>query len=455
MSNQERPTLSLCMIVRNESRFLADCLSSVRDVVDQIVVVDTGSTDNTVEIAKKFGAEVHHFEWCDHFAAARNASIQHATGDWILWMDADERLWKESRETLLNELTVEKEPVMVLVQIASVVKAGQHVHMSTGHRLFTNHHGIYFSGRIHEQISPSVSKMGGKTRNSKIILDHLGYDNADQALQDHKRLRNRKLLEQMAEECPDSAYAHFTLAQHYVLSEEIEKSLPHFQKGLDLDQFDKAMTVSLYNAFAEACMKVQDLDKAEDLLRYSLKLQANQIGGYYLSYRVAMERGEHASARKYLLKLAEQNRRTRPEDNQISTDIIINESQIDFELGQLALREGNFEEALTYLEKVLPVHPENTRLLRQLAELYLKTQRLSEARTVLCKLWEKEPENAQVADLLSVVLIKMERFREASMVLEKSLAYDPTPVLVRRLAGIYAKGGDQQRALNLLQTLPQ
>ena len=253
MSNRKRPTLSLCMIVKNESRFLADCLASVQKVVDQMVGVwDTGSTDNTVEIAQKFGAEVHHFEWCDDFSAARNASIQYATGDWILWMDADERLWEESRETLLNELTVEKGAVMVQVQIASVVKAGQHVHMSTGHRLFTNHQGIKFSGRIHEQISPSVAQNGGKTRISKVILDHLGYDNADQDLQDHKRRRNRKLLEQMVAEEPNSAYAHFTLAQHYVLSEDIEKSLPHFQKGLDLDQFDRAMSVSLYNAYAEA-----------------------------------------------------------------------------------------------------------------------------------------------------------------------------------------------------------
>ena len=160
-------------------------------------------------------------------------------------------------------------------------------------------------------------------------------------------------------------------------------------------------------------------------------------------------------ARNYLKKLSDRNRKTRPEDNRISTDIIINDSQIDFELGQLAIREGNYEEAVSHLEKVLPVHPENSRLLRQLAELYLKTQRVSGARNVLSKLWEKEPENTQVADLLSVVLIKMERFREASMVLEKSLVSDPSPVLVRRLAGIYAKEGDQERAMALLQALPQ
>ncbi|HUZ07318.1 MAG TPA: glycosyltransferase, partial [Candidatus Paceibacterota bacterium] len=84
--------LSVCLIVKNEEQFLAQCLKSVRPIAQQIVVVDTGSTDRTVEIAKEFGAEIHSFAWCDDFAAARNAALEHATGDWILMLDADEEL---------------------------------------------------------------------------------------------------------------------------------------------------------------------------------------------------------------------------------------------------------------------------------------------------------------------------------------------------------------------------
>ena len=77
-------TVSLCMIVKNEEAYLADCLASAKPFVDEMVIVDTGSTDRTVEIAERFGAKVFHFPWCDDFAAARNESLRHASGDWIL-----------------------------------------------------------------------------------------------------------------------------------------------------------------------------------------------------------------------------------------------------------------------------------------------------------------------------------------------------------------------------------
>jgi len=85
-------TVSLCMIVKNEEAYLADCLASAKPFVDEMVIVDTGSTDRTVEIAQRFGANVFHFPWCDDFAAARNESLRHASGDWILEVDADERV---------------------------------------------------------------------------------------------------------------------------------------------------------------------------------------------------------------------------------------------------------------------------------------------------------------------------------------------------------------------------
>ena len=85
-------TLSLCMIVRDEEEMLPGCLAPLRDVVDEIVVVDTGSTDATVEIAESFGARVVHFPWNGSFADARNVSIDAATGDWIMYLDADEHM---------------------------------------------------------------------------------------------------------------------------------------------------------------------------------------------------------------------------------------------------------------------------------------------------------------------------------------------------------------------------
>ena len=83
------PSVSACMIVKNEADNLDRCLRSLKGAVDDIIVVDTGSTDETVSIAKRHHAQVLTFTWCDDFAAARNESIRHATSDWVLWLDAD------------------------------------------------------------------------------------------------------------------------------------------------------------------------------------------------------------------------------------------------------------------------------------------------------------------------------------------------------------------------------
>src|SRR5207245_5074676 len=92
--------VSLCMIVKNEEANLGACLASVADLVDEIILVDTGSTDKTKEIAAQFGARVFDFPWVDSFAAARNECLRHATGAWIFWLDADDRLDEDNRQRL-------------------------------------------------------------------------------------------------------------------------------------------------------------------------------------------------------------------------------------------------------------------------------------------------------------------------------------------------------------------
>ena len=99
--------ISLCMIVRNEESYLPECLESVADVVNEIIIVDTGSTDNTKKIAESFGATVFDFTWVDDFSKARNYSLSKASNDWILYLDADERLDKNSINELV-ELSFQK-----------------------------------------------------------------------------------------------------------------------------------------------------------------------------------------------------------------------------------------------------------------------------------------------------------------------------------------------------------
>ena len=95
-------TLSLCMITKNEEKNISRCLNSVKEIVDEIIIVDTGSTDNTIEIAKSYGANIYHYDWTNDFSDARNKSLEKATKDWILVLDADEELPYEEGLKLKN-----------------------------------------------------------------------------------------------------------------------------------------------------------------------------------------------------------------------------------------------------------------------------------------------------------------------------------------------------------------
>ena len=114
------PTLSLCMIVRDEEQRLSSCLNSVKDCVDNVVIVDTGSIDCTVEIAQTFNeqlpTQVHHFTWCNDFSAARNAALNKVTGDWVLVLDADERLVKGIAPDIRSAIAVPDRLVVNLIR---------------------------------------------------------------------------------------------------------------------------------------------------------------------------------------------------------------------------------------------------------------------------------------------------------------------------------------------------
>jgi GT2 family glycosyltransferase len=157
---------SLCMIVRDNERTIGPCLESIRGAVEDVVVVDTGSKDDTPVIARKLGARVFHFPWCDSFAAARNESLRHARGEWIFWMDSDDTIDPENARKL-HALVRQKADSRIMGYVVSVhcpaasgpedcdVTVVQHV------KLFRNFPQLRFDGRIHEQIIPSVRAVGG------------------------------------------------------------------------------------------------------------------------------------------------------------------------------------------------------------------------------------------------------------------------------------------------------
>ncbi len=226
MSEPASSRISLCMIVRDEAQLLPGCLESVRGAVDEIVAVDTGSSDATPEIVRAHGGLLLRHAWREDFSAARNVSLDAATGDWILWMDADERLRPEEHGRLRRLIERSAAVDAYFVPIRSETPTGAQV--TRAHRLFRNHKGIRFSGRIHEQVSPSFARARAREGPSAdFTIDHLGYNFSADKLRS-KYERNLRLLEAVKRRNPRDAYVRFCLAQAQMLlgrSAEAEKEI--------------------------------------------------------------------------------------------------------------------------------------------------------------------------------------------------------------------------------------
>ena len=228
------PRLTVCLITKNEERFLAQCLESVKNLATQIVVVDTGSTDRTVEIAKSFRAEVFHFDWSDDFAAARNAALEHARGDWVLILDADEELPSDQHARLIADL---KNQNAIALRLPLVNRGQEAEGRSYVPRLFRNAPGVYYSGRIHEQVFPSLIPVGkplglGTGLGTAQILHH-GY--SQQMVKDRNKIqRNLKLLRLAIEESPEDANLAMNLGLELVRSEELIDGLAQYRRAFQL-----------------------------------------------------------------------------------------------------------------------------------------------------------------------------------------------------------------------------
>jgi tetratricopeptide (TPR) repeat protein len=194
-------SLSATLIVRDEERVLAACLQSLRSVVDEIIVVDTGSVDRSIEIAADHGAKVFHFAWCDDFSAARNAAIEHASGDWLLYIDADERVSGGNRDLLRAALGT---PGSIAARVRFRPRTGFTAYPE--YRLYRRDPRLRFDGRVHETMVPRIKRLvadeGATVVDCDLTMDHVGYDGP----QTHKAERYLRLLTQAVERDPERVY---------------------------------------------------------------------------------------------------------------------------------------------------------------------------------------------------------------------------------------------------------
>ncbi len=230
-------TLSLCMIVRDEQEMLPRCLAAVADAVDEIVIVDTGSRDGTMEIARSFGAKLIEREWTGSFAEARNVSFDAASGDWIMYLDADEVLVREDAPLLrsLTARTWREAFYLSETNYTGELEAGTAV-THNALRVFRNRPEYRFEGRLHEQIANRLpGYLPERLEATAVRVEHYGYLGAVRDSKG-KAARNIELLRMQQRESPPTPFLHYNLGSEYAAAGDPRAALAEFERAWELLQ---------------------------------------------------------------------------------------------------------------------------------------------------------------------------------------------------------------------------
>lgn len=264
--------ITLSMIVKNEEKYLEECLNSVKDLVDEIIIVDTGSSDNTLEIAKTHNALIYTYKWINDFSAARNFALGKSTGSWILYMDADERLSKES-VIKIKEITQrfnKTDKVGLRCFVNNIDEKNGKPKLMRYARFFRNTPEISFSGKVHEQIEDSLITNGYDIIDTDIEIIHIGYNIGDEGIKE-KAQRNLDLLLTEYKE-NNSAYYAFHLGNTYEILQDYQTAVYFYKIALEDERLNKAYRSVCYLHIADYYdSEVHDLKTADQMIAEGLK----------------------------------------------------------------------------------------------------------------------------------------------------------------------------------------
>ncbi len=288
----------LTMIVRDEENNLPRCLESVRGLFDEIVVVDTGSTDRTVEIARSFGARVFDFVWVDDFAAARNAALARATGDYAFWLDADDVVELSQRRNLevtLARLRKGEQTGYVVRCACDPSPDGTGGETVVDHiRLFPLRPDIRWTYRVHEQILPALRRANVPVQWTKLTVRHTGY--VDLGLRSRKLDRDTRILVQELEERPDDPFTLFNLGSISSERQDWNGALGFLRRSLAGSAPTDSIVRKLFALIARAHQMLGDSQAALHTCSEGLQLDPADAELWFRKAVVHRHRGESPAA---------------------------------------------------------------------------------------------------------------------------------------------------------------
>ncbi len=418
MTESASKRLSLCMIVRDEEQLLPGCLESVRGVVDEIVAVDTGSSDATPEIVRAHGGLLLRHAWREDFSAARNASLDAATGDWILWMDADERLRPEEHARLRRLVEGNTSEDAFSVPIRSETPTGAQV--TRAHRLFRNRRGIRFSGRVHEQVSPSFARIRARSGSSAdFTIDHLGYNFSADKLR-RKAERNLRLLDAAKRQNPRDAYVRFCRGQALLLLDDAagaEKEIRAALGQAPSDPISKRLPDDLraaaFNNLAQCALGRGAPEEALRRCAESLSTCPKQVTAHLMAYYVHRELRRPEQALQALI--AADRLLDQPSAGGSATEVTMDRAEFWRAMGESQLQLGRPAQARHSFQRALAARKGRChKTLTALAQCAIAENTLEEALRLANEASALAPEDDGPAELACFILLKLGQFSEAA-----------------------------------------
>jgi tetratricopeptide (TPR) repeat protein len=361
--------LSLCMIVKNEEASLPQVLESVQPVVDEMVILDTGSSDRTIDIAQEYGARVYHFQWCNDFCAARNQALQYVRGKWVLVLDADEVLTPEIVPEI--QQAIKNDRYLVINLIRQEVGATQSPY-SLVSRLFRHHPDIYFSRPYHSLVDDSVSQLVQREPDWQVIslstvgILHYGYQPGAIAALD-KYTRAKTAMEGFLADHPNDAYLCSKLGALYVQIGQVEEGITLLKRGFTDSQVDASVLFELHYHLGNAYRKQNQLQLAADHYQDAIKqpiLPQLKLGAYNNLGNLLFGVGDLTTAKRAYQTTVK-----------IDPSFAVGYNHLGMTLKAL----GEWESAITAYEKAIQLHPDYADAYQNLGVVLLKLGRVPES----------------------------------------------------------------------------
>ncbi|MBD3316453.1 MAG: glycosyltransferase [Chitinivibrionales bacterium] len=374
---RRRPTCTLTMIVKNEEANLPAALESVDDIFDEIVICDTGSTDRTPEIARRYAVRLIHEPWCDNFSVPRNRAIDESTSDWIFWMDADDRLEPESAQRL-RRLWETAPPQAAAVCLVNSIE-GRPPFELIQVRLFPRREGLRFQRRIHEQIMFSAQSLGIPfSRHERIRVTHRGY--SDPETHRFKAHRNLPLIEQELARSPTDPSLLLSLADTQAVLGDRAASQKTYHSIIDNEEIHRTNTDVFVQAHINlALMHLRENDRcqAEHHFYGALHTDPARTEAWYHLGVIAQQKGNEPEALGFFVKSARSApplRMTAVNNQAIRLEAVVR-------IARLLLKHHRYNEAEKVLRQAIRLYPGAYHLFSMLGSLFVDTMRLREATT--------------------------------------------------------------------------